>query len=158
MSLRTMSLLNSSINIRGYAGHTHFWERLTRRQFLTTATGAFGLVLGSSAWMPKLVDVAEATSIAPKPIPGGLTAADFGVTITNSTELFHVFAPLAAPGNDPSTITDFHGFVAAAEIRGTARRVGADGATLFFDNDMRFMQGQYIGVDGELHNGTFGFF
>ena len=158
MNRRMRSLLSQFDNIPRYAGHAHFWERLTRRQFLMTATGTLSLALGSAPWMTKRVEAAEAPGVAPRPIPGGSTAADFGVTITNSTELFHVFAPLAAPGNDPSTITDFHGFVGAAEIRGTTRRVDSTGATLFFDNDMRFMQGQYIGVDGVLHNGTFGFF
>ena len=30
-------------------------------------------------------------------------------------------------------------------------------ATLYFDADMRFMQGTYVGVDGKTHQNTFGF-
>jgi hypothetical protein len=28
---------------------------------------------------------------------------------------------------------------------------------LLFDSDNRFMRGEYVGVDGEEHEGTFGF-
>lgn len=151
-----------------YTGHAHFWERaLSRRRFLATAAvGTFGLVVGSGLRLPKLVD-AEVT-VLPKPIPGGTTGAQLvalvpGLHLNDAAknELFHFFlGSLAAPGNDPITITDFKGLIAATEIQGTGMGVGANGApvSIFFDNDMRVMQGQYIGVDGQLHNGTFGFF
>ncbi len=157
MDLRTMSLLDSPPNIPGYAGHTHFWERLTRRQFVATATGTLGLVLGSGLRMPKLAD-AQVSSVLPKPIPGGIQFLGPG------TEIFHVFGPLAARGNDPSTITDFTGVIAAAEIQGHVTvtppvTIGTGTLSrLFFDNDMRFMKGQYIGVDGQQHTGTFSLF
>lgn len=160
MSVRRTNLLKS---IPAYAGHAHFWERLTRRQFLATAGGTtVGLLVGSDLGFPELAN-AETLPL-PNPIPGGFHASDFGITIPNSNELFHAFAPLAAPGNDPISITDFHGFIAAAEITGfgtvTPPVMTPKGRTnrLFFDDDMRFMQGHYIGVDGQEHNGTFGFF
>jgi hypothetical protein len=60
-----------------------------------------------------------------------------------------------AVGFEMSTITDFHGVVGAAEIQGTAK--GSDGTTYTFDADMRFMQGLYVGMDGRLRRGSFGF-
>jgi hypothetical protein len=56
------------------------------------------------------------------------------------------------PGTkEPSTMTDFNGFIGAVEIQGT----GTGG--LLFDVDMRFMEGAYVGVDSRVHQGTFGF-
>lgn len=159
--------LRQFTRVSGYPGHAHFWERaLSRRRLLATAAaGTLGLVVGSDLRLPKLVEGAE-SPVLPKPIPGGLTGAQFaaflGLTLTDTAkkELFHTFGPLAAPGNDPITITDFRGLIAAAEIQGTGKGSDAGGApfTVFFDNDMRFMRGQYIGVDGKRHHGTIGFF
>jgi hypothetical protein len=58
-------------------------------------------------------------------------------------------------GGEPSTITDFNGFVGVAHVEGT----GTDnqGNTLFWDVDLRFMDGVYKGDDGEIHQGTFAF-
>jgi hypothetical protein len=116
---------------------------------MTVAAGATGVVLGSGLWMPGL---ASAHSIAPRPIPGGIQPFGPG------TEVFHVF-PIVA-GVEPSTITDFHGSIGAAEIQGTGTATNTDTNTtssLVFDVDMRFMQGVYIGMDNEKHNGTFAF-
>jgi len=136
-----------------YVGHTHFWERamLSRRQFLGTAAGATGMVLGSGLWMPGQA-LAWEDGAAPRHIPGGTQFLGPG------TEVFHVFVP--GRGNEPSSIFDFDGFVGIAMVDGTG--TGTDtrtGATtrLTFDNDMRFMQGTYIGVDGKKRRGTFGF-
>ncbi len=151
----TKLLSGRSANVAGYAGHAHFWKRaFSRRQFLATGgVSAFGLMVASGIGFPKLTQADTLPTVLPRPIPGGFHAH-------NSTELFHAFAPLAARGNDPITITDFHGFIAAAEItgHGTVTYPGGSTGRLFFDNDMRFMQGHYIGVDGREHNGTFGFF
>ena len=54
-----------------------------------------------------------------------------------------------------STITDFNGVVAAAEIQGKA--TGSDGSTNDFDADMRFMQGAYVDEDGRHLNASFAF-
>lgn len=134
-----------------HAGHTHFWERamLSRRQFMGTAAGTTGAVLASGLWMPGR---ALADNAAPRPIPGGIQPFGPG------TELFHVF-PIAA-GVELSTITDFHGAIGGAEVQGTGTATNTDtGATspLLFDVDMRFMQGVYVGMDGERHRGTFSF-
>ena len=90
--------------------------------------------------------------VLPKPIPGGIQPFGPG------TEVFHI-NPLmlgSSPDIELSTITDFNGMMGAAEIvgKGTATTSGIK-STLFFDADMRFMSGVYIGVDGKPHNGAF---
>ena len=56
-------------------------------------------------------------------------------------------------GGEPSTITNFNGFIGVAHVQGT----GTDnhGNTLFWDADLRFMDGVFRGDDGEIHQGTF---
>ena len=135
-----------------YVGHTHFWERamMSRRQFVSTAAGATGVVLSSGLWMPAVAQAqASGSQVDPKPIPGGFTA--FGVFI-------HHFLP--GPVNEPSQITDFHGVIGLANLKGTGtgiiKQTGAS-TPLLFAVDNRFMKGTYIGVDGERHRGTFAF-
>ena len=60
--------------------------------------------------------------------------------------------------NDPAMIFDFKGAVGVAQVRGTG--TGTDTATgvtstLYYEVDLRFTQGKYVGVDGHVHNGTF---
>ena len=119
-------------------GHAHFWERaFSRRQVLTTAAAGTAVALGTGLFSPEVVS-ARGAFVAPRPIPE---------TIFPNAP-FHVLDP---GGEEPSTITDFNGFVGATELQGT----GTDG--LLFDVDMRFMQGAYVGVDGKVHHDTFGF-
>ena len=63
------------------------------------------------------------------------------------------------PGIDPSSITDFNGFVGVADVQGTGRATNPDGSVeeLLFDTDMRFMTGVYVSQDGAVHKGAFGF-
>ena len=133
-----------------YVGHTHFWERalLSRRQFMTAAAATTGVVLGSGLWMPKL---ALAAGSDPKPIPGGFSLLG---------KFFHVDPSSPGSNAENSSIFDFHGTIGAAHIGGTGTGTNTDnGSTrhLLFDVDMRFMQGVYIGLDGEKHYGTFSF-
>ena len=63
-------------------------------------------------------------------------------------------------GRDPSTITDFVGFVAVAHLQGTGTPsggAGSDTQSTLSDVDLRIMQGVYRGVDNEFHFGTFAF-
>jgi len=131
-----------------YVGHTHFWERamMSRRKFIGAAAGTTGAILGSALWMPKL---ALAASSDPNPIPGGIVVGG---------QLFHVF--LLGEGNEPSTITDFKGFVGVADVQGTGTGIDIGTGhheTLNYDTDVRFMQGTYIGMDGKQYSDTFGF-
>lgn len=63
------------------------------------------------------------------------------------------------PGMDPSSITDFNGFVGVADVqgKGTARNPDGTTETLLYDTDMRFMTGTYVAKDGKNYRGTFGF-
>jgi hypothetical protein len=53
-------------------------------------------------------------------------------------------------------ITDFNGAVGPAEIAGGG--TDGDANALFFSIDNRFMEGEFIGLDGRHFSGTFGFF
>jgi hypothetical protein len=87
-------------------------------------------------------------NIDPRPIPGGTAFLGPGTTI------FHANFP--AFGQEVSTITDFNGSIAAAEIRGTGT-ANMGPTPLFYDADMRFMSGTYVAMDGRTREGTFGF-
>ena len=70
------------------------------------------------------------------------------------------FDPVDGSFNEPSTITDFEGTVAVAQVTGSG--VGTDTRTglsypMDFDIDMRIMEGRYRGADGKIHQGAFGF-
>jgi len=115
---------------------------------MTAAAATTGVVLGSGLWMPKL---ALAAGSDPKPIPGGFSLLG---------KLFHVDPSSPGPNTENSTIFDFHGAIGAAQIQGTGtgNYIGTGRhETLNFDSDMRFMQGTYIGMDGNQYSDTFGF-
>jgi hypothetical protein len=144
----------SSWKLRGaYEGHAHFFERvseagMSRRQFLRRGAVAAGGLAGLA-----LLDARSAfgqSSTDPKPIPGGF---DENFTPVPSDPFIHVLPP--AVGFEMATITDFTGFLGAAEIQGTAH--GSDNTAYTFDADMRFMKGQYIATDGRLRAASFGF-
>jgi hypothetical protein len=125
----------------------HARHGFSRRAFVGGAAAATGAALGSGLLSPATA-LAWNRRAAPKPttaiIPiGGL---DFHFTIFG-------------PGVDPSSITDFKGQVGVAEVQGTGTARNPDGTveTLLFDTDIRFMKGVYVGQDGAVHRGTFGF-
>jgi hypothetical protein len=97
---------------------------------------------------PSSVLAAKPTSTAPKPTANisNLFGTDFHLTFFG-------------PGIDPSSIGDFNGFVGVADVQGTGTATNPDGSTetLLFDTDMRFMSGVYVGQDGAVHKGAFGF-
>jgi carbon-monoxide dehydrogenase small subunit len=90
-------------------------------------------------------------SFAPVPIPGGFTVND---------ALFHVFGPNPSdPDLEPSTITNMNGFVGLASLDGMVTQTDTTTGTTqrfpFVNTDMRFMQGNFRGADGRIHQGTF---
>jgi len=124
-------------------GHRHFWDRaLSRRQFLGTAAAAGGVAAAASLWVPSLAHAEAPGAGTPRPIPG---------TVAPGAP-FHVKLPGA--GSEPSTITDFNGFIAIADIEGTGTGAGSG---LTFGADVRFMTGTFRGTDNRIHSGTFGF-
>jgi hypothetical protein len=96
---------------------------------------------------------------APKPIPGGLGRtpdAPEGVGI-------HFFPPAVLPTGEllePSTITDFNGVVAVAQLQGTGEATDTSTGLKYpaaYEIDMRLYKGRYVGVDGVERDGTFAF-
>jgi hypothetical protein len=126
--------------------------RMTRRRFVGSAAGTavLGGMLGSGLFRPGLA-APKAASFAPVPIPGGFTVND---------ALFHVFGPNPSdPDLEPSTITNMNGFVGLASLDGmvtqTDTTTGTSQRFPFVNTDMRFMQGNFRGADGRIHQGTF---
>lgn len=136
--------LFSSLALSHHARHG-----LSRRAFVGGAAAAAGASLGSGLLGPA-AGAAAGASTQPAPRPTTATITVGGVT-------FHVDS--FGAGVDPSSITDFNGFVGVADVRGKGTATNPDGSTetLLFDTDMRFMKGVYVGVDGAVHRGTFGF-
>jgi hypothetical protein len=126
-----------------YARH-----RLSRRTFIGGAAAATGVTVGSGLLWPAAGSAAAHRNRAPKPTTAKLKVGG---------KTFHVSS--FGPGMDPSSITDFKGFVGVADVRGKGVATNPDGSTetLLFDTDMRFMQGVYVAQDGKTYRGTFGF-
>ena len=145
----------------GHVGHAHFWHRaMSRRQFFKVGAAATAVAVGSRLWMPEIAHAAAPTGAAPNPIPGGTILGPFG--------LRHFYFPTANPfggltiesgQGDPATITDFNGFVGVGEFTGGTGTGTLNGqsAPNFWAADVRFMTGEYIGVDGRHRQGTFAF-
>lgn len=122
---------------------------MSRAQFLRRGAAAT-VALGAARGIFGARGASAATPADPKPIPGGF---DESFNIVPSGAFIHVLPPII--GFEMATITDFDGVIAAAEIQGTAQ--GTDGTQYTFDTDMRFMKGRYVGMDGKLYQGSFGF-
>jgi hypothetical protein len=128
-------------------GHGHLWRRaLSRRGFIAVGAGAVGAV----ALRPLLWPTAALAGggSEPRPIPGGSVPPPVGP---------HVWLPQR--GNEPSTVFDFDGTVALADIWGSgeAHQHGVS-FPANFNADMRFMTGRYVDLDGVTREGAFGFF
>jgi hypothetical protein len=132
-----------SLSSLHYARH-----RLSRRAFIGGAAVATGAALGSGLLPATAASATSRSSAAPRPTPTTLTVEGIDFHVTSF-----------GPGMDPSVITDFKGLVGVADVRGTGIGRNPDGSveTLLFDTDMRFMKGVYVGQDGAVHRGTFGF-
>jgi hypothetical protein len=132
---------------RRHRGHTHASMAISRRQFLGTAVGAAGLLLGSSVLPP----ARAALCVDPRPIPGGFS--EFG-------HFYHQRYPDrdTADTEDPSTVTDFNGHIGLAYVEGmgthTDKTTGLV-SHLPYRVDLRFMKGVYVGRDGKHHYGAF---
>ena len=141
-----------------HLGHAHFWTRpITRRTFLGSAALAGGAAATAGAWLPQLAkaDFDGVATVFPRPI--GIGVAPFGIPIHHFPPV-PVFGP--SPINEPSQITDFNGMVGVCRVTGAG--TGTDlgtGATarLAYQVDNGFMDGLYVGEDGNTHHGTFAF-
>jgi hypothetical protein len=128
-------------------------EGYSRLQFVRRGAVAVGGVAAAGLLDPLAAFGRAAGS--PSPIPGGFSFTEGPVP--KDPDIHVLFPGIApdAPVLDVSTITNFKGAVAAAEIDGRAH--GSDGSQYEFDADMRVMQGLYIDTNGSLKKGTFGF-
>jgi hypothetical protein len=133
----------------GSLSSLHHARHVLSRRALIGGAAAAGASLGSGLLWP-VAGSAAARPTQPAPKPTTATTTVNGVA-------FHF--DFFGPGVDPSSITDFNGFVGVADVRGKGTATNPDGSTetLLFDTDMRFMKGVYVGVDGAVHQGTFGF-
>ena len=139
---------------------------IPRRSLVHATMGAAGAALGSGLWTPARADD-DNTRPCAVPLPQvHTTAGPFGP--------LHFYFPgpidgsLAATdgtgthpeGRDPSTITNFSGFVGQVDLTfsgtGTDTKTGAK-ATYSFHTDTRFMKGDFIGSDERMHSGAFAF-
>jgi hypothetical protein len=133
-----------------------FGERaLTRRRFLGAVAGTVGAIGAGFLWP---TPAWAAGNAMPRPIPGGSANPTGGPFIHQNfpgpADAHPIF------GNEPSLITDFNGSIAVAHVQGTG--TGTNTRThasfpLLYDADLRVMHGTYRGVDGRMHQGTFGF-
>ena len=120
---------------------------LTRRAFIGSMAAVTGAAAGAGL-IPALAHAAKPSNAAPLPTSN---------TVVVGGQTFHV--TFFGPGVDPSSINDFNGKVGVADVQGTGTATNPDGSTetLLFDTDMRFMDGVYVGADGAIHKGAFGF-
>jgi hypothetical protein len=126
----------------------HAKHLLSRRSFIGSAAGVAGAALGTGLFPVNALAARPSPNATPKPTAQTVTLN--GVTFQLS---------FFGKDVDPSSIGDFNGFVGVADVQGTGTATNPDGSTetLLFDTDMRFMSGVYVGVDGAVHKGTFGF-
>jgi hypothetical protein len=93
-------------------------------------------------------------SATPQPIPLPLASAQNPLGGMDIYQNFQGHADVNPPfGNEPNQITNFDGFYGGVRVQGT----GTDGTGqgLFWDADLRFMQGIYQGLDGKIQKNTF---
>jgi len=121
---------------------------VSRRQFVGRSTVALAGLATAGLVDPS--GVLARANAGPRPIPGGL---DMNGKPVAKDPFVHVVFP--GIGWEMSTMTDFKGVIGGSQVRGSAH--GSDGTTFDFDTDMRFMEGMYVGIDGRLRNGVFGF-
>ena len=98
---------------------------------------------------------------------GGATPLPIHLPLTQAANPFGGFdiyqnnqGPADAPppfGNEPNQITNFNGFYGGARVQGDGISTEVNGThkTYLWDADLRFMQGVYRGLDGNVYQRTF---
>lgn len=153
----------------------NFWKKhqdklLSRRNLIRgaagTAAGA-GLVLSSGLGQPVRAgsdDESERNKCKalPRPIPHITTppGAHFFFPGPPDGSAPSTFPHFPNAGFDPSTVTDFKGLIANADLNfagtGTDLNTGAS-VPYTFHTDWRFFKGTFVAVDGLEHEGTLTF-
>jgi len=144
--------------LHAWNGHHHHPFDLSRRDILLKSAGAFGLLVGAElipGWGSARAGDATANDIAT-----ALGGEESGLPVPvplNPASGVHIYR--VALGSEVSAISNFDGLVGGAIVNGTGVGHSPGGRTeqLLFSTDMRFMQGTFVGTDGNRHQGTFGF-
>jgi hypothetical protein len=134
-------------------GHHHIWSRvLSRREFGRATLGTLAVSAALSSGLSSPIRALASQSDTPIPIPGATPALGGD---------FHVFGPAGIDPIDaePSTITDFNGFVGLAYLDGEVTQSNTSTGEIrtlpSHFTDMRFMKGVFKGSDGNTHPGAF---
>ena len=138
---------------------------LSRRSLIRgaagTAAGA-GLLLGSGLRSSVQADDDDNCKALSRPIPHITTppGGHFFFPGPPDGSASSTFPHFPNAGFDPSTITDFKGVIAQADLNfsgtGTDLNTG-DSTAYMFHTDWRFFKGTFVGVDGLPHAGTLTF-
>lgn len=140
-----------------------FESAFSRRRFLGATAGS-GVVLGAGFSAPARAD-SDGSEGCPVPLP---------LTHITTPPGQHFYFPgridgaaaatdpsgVHPEGRDPSTITNFDGFVGQVDLTFTGHGVDTKtGATApyTFHTDTRFMKGTFVASDEQRHKGAFAF-
>ncbi len=141
---------------------------LSRRSLIRGAAGAAagaGFVLGSGLRLPALADDEDEgkhnkCKALARPIPHITGPGHFFFPGPPDGSAPSTFPHFPFAGFDPSTVTDFNGVIAQADLNfggtGTDLNTG-DGTPYTFHTDWRFFKGAFVAVDGLEHRGTLTF-
>jgi hypothetical protein len=141
-------------------GHDHFWQRaLSRRQLLVGSVGVVGAAAAASPFGAGLARAAAPGAGQPNPIPGGTQIDGLGFFHFNFPTTSNPVGATTVVENgrgDPSTITDFNGFIGLGDFGGGTGKDQSN-TTLYWAADVRFMDGEYVGTDGRHRQAAFTF-
>ncbi|HEX9224870.1 MAG TPA: hypothetical protein VF860_16180 [Candidatus Acidoferrales bacterium] len=141
---------------------------LTRRNLIRGAAGSAagaGLLLGSGLRFSAFAEDEGADNkckTLARPIPHITTppGGHFFFPGPPDGSAPSTFPHFPNAGFDPSTITDFKGVIAQADLNfaGTGTDLNTAGSTPYtFHTDWRFFKGTFVAVDGLPHRGTLSF-
>lgn len=138
---------------------------VTRRSLIRGATGAAagaGLMLSSGLSLPALADDDEHNNcrVLARPIPHITGPGHFFFPGPPDGSAPPSFPHFPNAGFDPSTITDFKGVVANADLNfaGTGTDLNTGNSTPYtFHTDWRFFKGTFVSIDGHMREGTLSF-
>ena len=142
----------------------HAAMRSDRRSFLLGTAGALAAGFAASLHRPEISEAKSSSGkifgaalAAPKPILAGEPIPGLVIheLLAGTETIVLPFTGLQLIGLnvEPSTITDFNGVTALAYHAGTA--TDSNGTIYNLETDIRVMEGEYVGEDGERHRGTF---
>jgi hypothetical protein len=137
---------------------------VTRRSLIRGATGAAagaGLMLSSGLSLPALEDDEHNNCrVLARPIPHITGPGHFFFPGPPDGSAPSSFPHFPNAGFDPSTITDFKGVIANADLNfaGTGTDLNTGNSTPYtFHTDWRFYKGTFVSIVGHMREGTLSF-